>query len=70
MQCLSESIFRCDTAAEISFTNVMAVEGIKVVPTICALLDADDPLFRCISRKVSIQELMYLPFVCLEVGAA
>ena len=57
-------------ASDIAFTSVMVAEGIKVVPTICALLDADDPLFRCISRKVSIQELMYLPFVCLEVGAA
>ena len=70
MQFLSDEICRCDSAADIAFTAAMAVEGIKVVPTICALLNDADSLFMCISHKVILQELIYLPCIYLEVGAA
>ena len=70
VQALSEAICRCDAVADIAFTAVMAEEGIKVVPTIHALLNAAGPLCICQSHKVILQELMYLPCVCLEVIAA
>ena len=70
VKCLSEAIYCCDVADEISFTTVMAEKGIKVVPTICALLGATDPLFICLSHKLIIQEMMYLTGICLEVGSA
>ena len=70
MQCLLEAIWICDVVADIAFTAVMAAEGTKVVPTIRAILDADNPLFSCLNHKVIIQEPVYLPCVCLEVGAA
>ena len=69
MKCLSEAICSCDTADDISFNTVMPAEGIKFVLTIRALLDAADPLLSCLSHKVILQELMYLPCVCLELGA-
>ena len=69
VQCLLEAIFHCDAAADISFTAIMVAEGIKVVKTICAFLDAANPLFSCLGHKVIIQDLMYLPCVCLEFGA-
>ena len=68
MKFFLELIFRCDAAADIGFTAVMAEEGIKVVPTICALLYAADPMLSCLSHKVILEELMYLPCVILEVG--
>ena len=70
VQLLLEAICLCDAEADIYFTSVMAAEGIKVVPTIRALFDAADPLFSCISHKVILQELMNLPCVFLQVGAA
>ena len=63
MQCLSEVIYCCDAASDISFTAIMAEEVIKVVPAIYALLGASDPLFSCLSHKVIIQELMHLPCI-------
>ena len=48
----------------------MAAEGIKVVTTIGALLNAAYPTFSCIIHKVYFQGLMYFPCVCVEVGAA
>ena len=70
MQCLSEAICCCDVADDIAFTSVMAAEGIKVVPTICALLNAAGPLFSCLRHKLILQELMYFPCALLEVVAA
>ena len=46
----------------------MATEGVKVVPTIFALLYASDPMFS-FHPQVNSQELMYFPCVCLEMGA-
>ena len=48
----------------------MVAEGIKVLPTIFALLDAADPLFICLSNKVIIQELIYLTCIFSKLGAA
>ena len=70
MQCLLEAIFNYDAAADIAFTAVLAEEGIKVVMKICAILDASDPLFSCLTQKVILQELIYLPCIFLEVGSA
>ena len=70
MQCLSGAICRCDAAAEIAFTAVMVLEGIKVISTICALLNAAGPLFSCLRHKLILQELMYFPCALLEVVAA
>ena len=69
MQFLSEEICRCDAAADIDFTAVMAAEGAKAIPEIRALLYSADLLFRCLSHEVILQELMYLPCVSLEMGA-
>ena len=63
-------ICRCNVAAEIAFTTVMVAKGGKVVPPIRALLYAADPLLKCLIHEVIIEELMYLHFVSVEVGAA
>ena len=70
MQFLLEVICRCDAAADIDFISIMAAEGIKVVTTIGALLDAAYPTFSCIVHKVNFQGLMYFPCVYVEVGTA
>ena len=67
MQCLLEAIFCCDAAADTAFTAYMAEEGIKMIPTICALLDASDPLSRCLRHKLILQEIMQISSTCLEV---
>ena len=46
----------------------MAEKVVKVIPTICALLYAADPLFIFLGHKVIIEELMEIPCVGLEVG--
>ena len=70
MLCLFVAICSCDAAADIAFTTVMEVEGVKVFLTICALLYAAGTLFSCIGHKVILEELMYLPCINLEVGTA
>ena len=69
VQITSETIYCCDTAADIAFIAVMAAEGIKVVPNICVILNSADTMFSCLIHKVIIQKLMYLPCICLEMGA-
>ena len=69
MQFLLEKIYRCNAAANITFTTVMATKGVNVVPTIRALLYADDPLLSCLIHEVILDKLMYLSFFILEVGA-
>ena len=68
-QFLSEAICRCDAAADITVTTVMAAEGIKSVLTIRALLYSADTMFSCLIKNLILQEMMYLPCVCLEVGS-
>ena len=70
MKCFSEAICRCTAAADVAFTDVMVAEGIKVFLTICALIYAADPLTSCLSNEVTLQQLVYLPCVSLEVGAS
>ena len=57
-------------ASDIDFTTVMATKGVKVIPTIHTLLDADYPLFSRLRLEVVLEDLIDFPCVRLEVGAA
>ena len=64
-----ETICRCNKAAGIDFSTVMATKGAKVVPTICVLFYDADPLFSHLSHEVVLGQLMDFPRVRLEVVA-
>ena len=69
-QYLLRTICCCNAVADIDLTTVIAAEGIQFVPTILTLFYADDTMFSYLDHKVILQELMYLPCVCLEVSVA
>ena len=62
-------ICRCDAAAEISFTALITMKGVKVILTISTLSDAGDPLFICLIHEVVLEDLMDFLRVSLEVDA-
>ena len=66
----SEAIYRCDMVANISFTTALVAKSIQNFQTIHAILYTADPMFSSLIHKVVIEELMELPCVRLEVGAA
>ena len=70
MQFFSDLICLCNAGTDIDFTAVMATKGVKVVLTICGLLYAADPLFRCLIHEVIIEDMMKLTCAILEVSAA
>ena len=66
---LLEAICRCNAAADIIFTAVMSVKGVKFIPTIRALFYDSDTLSIFLIHEVVLGYLMDLTCVSLEVGA-